>query len=344
MVSGLILDVERTYKTGDWIRLDDKTVGKVIKTSWRHIAVRTEYDSLVIIPNRKLTSENYENLSHFNQVYGNEVNLSIDHNVPVERAERVLTSALLSIPDVVKTGIYGVYANEANEGGIVFTLRFGVEGFDQLRLIRHKVFEAATATLHANGMNVSETFGEYALSKAVAYYQSAELPITDVLRQVRLFDVLYDTEIDALAKKTERFLMNAGDDLMVIGDATDSLFIIAEGAVEVIIPLKKGKKTINKVVATLGPGNFVGDRALLLGEKRSATVRAKTKVLTYEVKKSDLEPLIKARPEMISDLSESVLERQQDTSQQIKDAKKGLNKKETLKEELMKGIQKFFGV
>ncbi len=344
MVSGLILDVERTYKTGDWIRLDEKTVGEVIKTSWRHIEVRTEQGSLIVIPNRQLTSTTYENLSHFNKVYGDEVSLAIDHDVPVERAERVLTDALLGIPEVVKTGIYSVWADYVNEGGVVFTLRFGVEGFDRLRPIRHKVLDAATATLHANGMNVSETIGEYCLSKAVPYYQSNELPVKDVLRKVKLFDALKDSEIEKLSKKAERFLIDAGDDIIVMGDDSDSLFVIAEGAVDVIIPLKEGKKTINKVVATLGAGNFVGDRALLLGEKRSATVRARTKVLTYEVTKSDLKPLLKARPEIIGALSDIVLEREQDTSKKVSDAKKGLKKKNTLREELMKGIQKFFGV
>jgi CRP-like cAMP-binding protein len=131
---------------------------------------------------------------------------------------------------------------------------------------------------------------------------------------------------------------------MTIGDQSDSLFVIAEGAVDVIVPIQEGKASMDKVVATLGSGTFVGDRALLLGEKRSATVQAKTQVVCYEVTKKDFEPILKARPAMISGLSEVVLQREASTSAQISEAKKNLPKELNLKQELVKAIQKFFGV
>ena len=344
MISGLILDVERTYKKGDWIRLYDKTVGEVIHTSWRHIQVKTEFGSFMVIPNRELTSNHYENLSRFGRIYGDEITLSIDHNVQIERAERVLMDALLGIPEVVKTGIYGVYAESVNEGGVVFTLRFGVEGYGMLRPIRHKVLAAATSKLHSNGMHISETIGEYTLSKAVPLVHADELPVKDVLRNVKIFDALNDKEIDRLSAKAKRYLIDSGDDIIVVNTKSDSLFVIAEGVVDVIVPIKEGKKTLDKVVATLGAGSFVGDRALLLGEKRSATVRARTKVLTYEVTKAAFKPLLKARPAMVKELSNIVLERELETAGKVSEAKKGMKKKDTLREGLIKGIEKFFGI
>ena len=344
MISGLILDVEHTYKTGDWIKLNENTIGEVMKTTWRHIEVQTEYKTLIIIPNGLLVSNVYENLSHLKGIYAEHLSLSVDHDVAVERAERVLTDAILSIKEVVDTGIYAVFAEQATEGGIVYTMRYGVKGYDSFRIMRHRVIDAVTAKLHASGMAISETFGQYCLSKAVPYFQAPEMPIPNVLRKVSVFAVLTDDELESLSAKATRHLVNVGHDLIIKGDTTDSLFVIAEGVVDVVIPLKKGDVTIDHVVASLGEGNFVGDRSLLLGEPRSATVRARTKVLTYEVSKEAFQPILQARPSLINDLSKIVFDREQDTSRKISDASQSKEEAQTLHDEIIKGMKKFFGL
>ncbi len=344
MISGLILDVEHTYKKGDWIKLDDNTIGEVMKTTWRHIEVRTEYKTLMVIPNGRLVANPYENLSHSTAIYADHLSLAVDHDVAVERAERVLTDALLGIKEVVDSGIYAVFAERANEGGIVYTMRYGVEGYGNFRLMRHKVIDAVTAKLHASGMAISETFGEYCLSKAVPYFQAPEMPIPDVLRKVSLFKVLTDEELEILSAKATRHLVDTGHNLIIKDDITDSLFVIAEGVVDVIIPLQRGKVFTEHVVATLGEGNFVGDRSLLLGEPRSATVRARTKVLTYEVSKEAFQPILQARPALINDLSQLVFAREQDTSKKISTASQMEEDAQTLQDEIIKSMKKFFGL
>ncbi|MDP4840382.1 MAG: mechanosensitive ion channel family protein, partial [Alphaproteobacteria bacterium] len=343
-ISGLILDVEHTYKTGDWIKLNDNTIGRVLKTTWRHIEVETEYKTLIVIPNGRLVANSYENLSHYKGVYAEHLIVSIDYNITVERVERILTDGLLSIKEVVETGIYAVFAEKTTEGGMNYTLRYGVRGYDSLRLMRHKVIKTVVEKLHASNLKISETFGEYILSKAIPFSLSPETSITDVLRKVSLFAVLTDNELENLSSKVTRHLVDVGHELITKNDTTDSLFVIAEGVVDVIIPLTKNQVTKDHVVATLGEGNFVGDRSLLLGEPRSATVRARTKVLTYEVNKEAFQPILQARPSLINDLSKIIVEREQDTSKKINDASQTKEEVQTLQAEIIKGMKKFFGL
>ena len=344
MISGLILDVEHTYKKGDWVKLNDNTIGEVIKTTWRHVEVRTEYKTLIIIPNGRLVSNPYENLSHSTAVYADHLSISVDHDITVERAERILTDALLEIKEVVNSGIYAVFAETAAEGGIVYTMRYGVEGYDNFRIMRHKVIEAVTEKLHASGMKISETFGEYILSKAVPYQQSPEMPILNVLKKVSLFGMLTDEELGLLSTKAIRHLVDTGHELITKGDTTDSLFVIAEGVVDIVIPLETDKGLTEHTVATLGAGNFVGDRSLLLGEPRSATVRARTKVLAHEVSKEAFQPILKARPVLINHLAQLVFERENDTSKKLSDATKMKEESQTLQDEIIKSMKKFFGL
>lgn len=343
-ISGLILDVEQTYKIGDWIRIDDDAIGKVTKTSWRHIQVLTEHCTLITIPNRSLTSSRFENLTHQKKPYAEHFEFSIDHDIPVARAERVMLDGLMTVKEVVKTGIYGIYARGANEGGVTFQIRFGIENYGDIRPIRHKVIRAVLTQLHSSGLKLSETIGEYALSKAKPFEYVPDFPVDLILRRVSLFSALSDDECEQLARKARKVLIDRGDDLIVKDDDTDSLFVIAEGLVDIIVPQKKGRTTQNLVVGTLGSGNFVGDRALLLGEKRSATVRANSPVLAYEITKDHLKPILENRPEIVDDLSVIMAERELDTQQKLKAAAKRPRKKQSLIDSLKESMKAFFNL
>lgn len=55
------------------------------------------------------------------------------------------------------------------------------------------------------------------------------------------------------------------------GDPGDSLHIVAVGAIKILLPSNEGEEAI---IATLRPGDFHGELALLDGEPRSATATA----------------------------------------------------------------------
>ena len=55
------------------------------------------------------------------------------------------------------------------------------------------------------------------------------------------------------------------------GDPGDSLHIVAAGAIKIVLPSSEGEEAI---IATLRPGDFHGELAILDGEPRSATATA----------------------------------------------------------------------
>ena len=69
--------------------------------------------------------------------------------------------------------------------------------------------------------------------------------------------------------------VNAGVDIIHQGDEPDKFYIIVKGQVEVV---DQPSDDPEKVLATLGPGDYFGEVGMVMGSLRSATVRAVTDV------------------------------------------------------------------
>lgn len=89
-----------------------------------------------------------------------------------------------------------------------------------------------------------------------------------------LFDDLSDEEFADVAERFESTTHATGDVLVREGDAGESLGVVTSGRVAVTTKLGGQDVTL----ATLGPGDFFGETALLSGRARTATLTAASSV------------------------------------------------------------------
>jgi CRP-like cAMP-binding protein len=98
-----------------------------------------------------------------------------------------------------------------------------------------------------------------------------------------------------------------GEDLLRQGDVGRSMLILAEGLVDVLSVPEAGGAA--RSIARRHPGQPIGEMSLLTGGRRSATARALTDVVAFEIAREHLEPLLESRPGLAGALSWLVAER-----------------------------------
>lgn len=107
---------------------------------------------------------------------------------------------------------------------------------------------------------------------------------TDELRRVPLFSGLDRKELAILAKLVKDQRYAAGTEIVKAGSSGHGLYIIREGQISV----KKDGRT----VATMGPGQFFGEVAILDGGPRTADIYAEHDTVCMTLISWEIKPLL----------------------------------------------------
>lgn len=119
--------------------------------------------------------------------------------------------------------------------------------------------------------------------------------ISTQLKKSFLFRGLPDDALTAVAQKVSARSLAEGDVLMRKGEAGNSLFMIDDGWFKIVTQdASGGELIINKT----GPGETIGEMALLDQAPRSATVVAISPAKVFELKQDAFEEILNQRPDV----------------------------------------------
>jgi len=145
---------------------------------------------------------------------------------------------------------------------------------------------------YRNQLNVNAKLPqEYAASVEDVYAMLAEVPI---------FRMLTEEEMRHLAHTARQIMLGPMERIIIEGREGSSLFLVAEGQLEVFVRQPDGT---DRLVDVKNPGDVIGEISLLTGVPRTATVRALDGAMVYEIGKKQYEPIIKERPAIINELA-----------------------------------------
>lgn len=294
--SGVVLELEGPLNINDWIKVDEDREGMIISVNWRTVILKTHEDTIIHVPHGDL-SKGFTNYSQPEKYYWESIEISMDHSLPVERAERILRAGIMKSPSIYDHRC-AVIATKISESGITYNMKFMVSDRELAPKTRHDVIQSVTNHLHDCGMRVSENLGEYSVARGGKPFKEEE-PI-DVKLLIDRVNFLRSLSENVAIKLSEGSLSHSyeeGDIIVREGDEGHSLYLIAEGAASISISYtNESGEPREKHLFNLGFGDCFGEMSLFLNDPRSATVRAETACLVYEISHDLIQESLKENP------------------------------------------------
>jgi CRP/FNR family transcriptional regulator, cyclic AMP receptor protein len=127
-------------------------------------------------------------------------------------------------------------------------------------------------------------------------------PPLRLLELVPLFSGLSRAQLSRVADLAQEVSYGSGRMIVRTGTPGLAFYVIVEGQAKVI----RGRISSAKGQASLGPGDFFGEMALLDGGPRSASVVAQTPITTVRIERAPFRRMLKDEPDIALKLLEGM--------------------------------------
>jgi NTE family protein len=134
--------------------------------------------------------------------------------------------------------------------------------------------------------------------------------IVDSLLRIPFFRDVSRETLKAIAAKLKFVEFEQGHVVFSEDSLGDSMYLIESGQVKVSVMPPDSLQ--EKVINYLGPGNFFGEMALLLNQRRSATVTVTIDAELWMLRKADMDDLLAEHPEVALQLTRELSRRLSD--------------------------------
>ena len=132
------------------------------------------------------------------------------------------------------------------------------------------------------------------------------------LRRIPFFSELPGDVLKAISARLHLERYRKGEVVFFEGSSGDSMYLIESGQVKIVSNINGEERFFTY----LGPGNFFGEMALLLGEPRSATIKVDIDAELWVLQKVDMDELLEQYPAIAVTISRELSRRLRETDQQ----------------------------
>lgn len=351
IVGGLAIQLEKSIQIGDWIQVEN-TVGRVVEVRWRYTAIETRNWETAVIPNSFLVKNRVLLLGRRE---GQPIQLrrwvwfNVDYRHSPTRVIETVQSAIraANIPNVAHDPPPNCVQMDFAESYGRYALRYWLTDLavddPTDSAVRSHIYSALSRanispSIPAQAVFVTEETQERKQAKA----EAARIRKEEAIRQVDIFSHLKPEELARLAENLVPAPFVADDVMTRQGSEGHWLYIIVDGTADVIVE----RKNQSVKVAELGPGSFFGEWSLLTGERRHATVVARTDVNCYRLDKHSFEEILRSRPEVAEETAAILAKRRTQLDAQLEnlDVAERARRLSNAHSDILAKLRHFFGM
>jgi signal transduction histidine kinase len=140
----------------------------------------------------------------------------------------------------------------------------------------------------------------------------------DFLRRIPLFAGLPEADLRHLCEMVGEVRLSPGEKLFAEGSPGDRAYIVKEGQLEIL----KASSGRDVLLTVTGPGEVIGEMALLEQKPRMASVRARTESVLLVIHKEQFDHLLTTSPSAATTMFYTVLDRWRETEAALRQSEK----------------------
>ncbi|MDM9627517.1 mechanosensitive ion channel family protein [Rhizobium sp. S152] len=306
--SGVALNLGRPYSVGDWIILDTGVQGRVVETNWRATHLLNGTNDLVVIPNSTLAKSQLVNQSSPDETHGVTLTVRVITSRSPTQIQQVFSTILLGGRHTLREPAPLVTMGEMDGQSIGVELAFRVADAGQIITAKNEMLDLIFRHLKAEGLALATSVPNLGVPLNITSIGSAAADPSDqhdAIRDVPLFAALTENELNLLTQGVTRKTYARGTEIIHQGEKSGALMVVTRGVVIVEKELGNSRIELNR----LSPGDFFGERGLLMGAEEPGFIRALSQVSVLEITSEDLSKILHARPDLADDLGATLAAR-----------------------------------
>lgn len=263
LFSGLLLQIEKPFQEGDWIRVGD-VEGKVTEVTWRYTKVVTLDANVVLLPNNVVAKERLVNYdrpeSHLRQI----ITIPAPTDAPPVAVKSAILTALRRAEGVLRDPAPAARLQEIQSDRIIYAAVYYIPAFNTRLPAVDAVLSTIWYQFMEHGIAIPAPMRQIVMTERA----SRDVAPDDLtaLAGVALLAGMAEPDLQMLVRASVLRSFSPGQTIMAKGETGTTMDIILSGLVGVYVG--------DRELARLTPGQFFGEMALLTGEPRQADVRA----------------------------------------------------------------------
>ncbi len=250
LMGGISLQLDNTYRIGDWIEIDGGITGEVVGIRWRYTAIATVNNVTMIIPNAQLMNNRVTLLGRRGDLripWRRPIEFTVGYEWTPGQVMSVVNAALqrVDIPLVSPEPAAHCLCTGFDSNAIKYVVFYWLTDLRMYVPTDSKVRVHVLAALGRAGMEIpisrSDVYMHSAARRSAAGLEQEQEARRELLKSLELFAPLTDDETHALAAQLGPTPLAIGDVATKQGEPSDSLYILARGAVDDLSRFRGGR-------------------------------------------------------------------------------------------------------
>lgn len=346
LFTGIALHAEAPFQVGDWVRVGDHLEGRVQQLSWRAVQMKTWSGDLLAVPHSSVARAPITNFSAPRGPHSRVVLVHASYDSPPNRVVAAIRRAVDEVSEISRSPEPNVRLIAYADSALTYEIRYWFESYEAYRPAESAVLARVWYQFRRSGIDVPFPIRDVRvrrLQPAESKDDGMRRRLARLLRKVEVLQAVPESDRESLLDGFKLQHFASGETIIEEGQEGDSFFLVDRGEASVT----KFAGGARQQVASLRPGQFFGEMALLTGEARAASVQAITDVDVFVLDKAGFASVLAANPGVAEQISHTLAARQRALDEAARDATSRAERAPStveLNQRILSRIREYFGL